>query len=127
MKTHSTLQLMRRWTFDLDMELAHGQPASYWARPVSIDDGLEVIMWTRCVGGERLPTAAYALRTNLNKFFFCLREKRDREFLSFVFYTAADDTPSILMQNTPTVNALRVEQGERMLMATSEIERESMF
>ena len=97
---------------DLDIEPTNGQPASCRARPVNIDDRLVDIMWTRCVGGEMLPTAAYALRTNLNKFFFCLREKRDREFLSFVFYTAADDTPSILMQNTPTVNALRVGQGQ---------------
>ena len=48
-KTPSTLQLMRRWTFDLDIELTHGQPASYWARPVNTDDGLEVIMWIRCL------------------------------------------------------------------------------
>ena len=26
---------MRRWTFDLNIDLTHGQPASYWARPVN--------------------------------------------------------------------------------------------
>ena len=73
---------MRRWTFDLDKEVTHGQPASYWARPVSIDDGLEVIMWIRCLGGERLPTASYALRPNLNNFFFSpRREERPRFFV----------------------------------------------
>ena len=114
-KTHSTLQLMRRWTFDLDIELTHGQPASCWARPVNIDDGLEAIMWIRCLGGERLPTASYALRPNLNKLFFSPRsssERRDGDFLSSVFYTPADDTPSISIQNKPTVNALRVGQGQ---------------
>ena len=39
------------------------------ARPVNIDDGLDVIMWIRCLGGERLPTASYALCPNLNKLF----------------------------------------------------------
>ena len=77
---HSTLQLMRRWTFDLDIELAHGQPALYWARPVNVDDGLEVIMWIRRLGGERLPTASYALRPNLNKPFVFALERRDRDF-----------------------------------------------
>ena len=72
-----------------------------------IDDGLKVIMWIRCLGGERLPTASYALRPNLNKLFFA-SEKRDGDFLSFVFYTPADDTPSISIHNAPTVDALRV-------------------
>ena len=68
-KNAKHMQLMRRWTFDLDIELTHGQPASCWARPVNIDDGLEAIMWIRCLGGERLPTASYALRPNLNNLF----------------------------------------------------------
>ena len=41
-------------------------------------------MWIRCLGGERLPTASYALRPNLNNLFFFtseqLGEKRDRYF-----------------------------------------------
>ena len=37
-----------------------------------------------------------------------LGEKRDRDFLSCVFYTPAHDIPSISIQDTPTVNALRV-------------------
>ena len=76
-KTHSTLQLMRRWTFDLDIKLTHGQTASYWARPVNIDDGLEVIMWTRCLGGDRFPTASHALRPNLNKLLFLPRSSSE--------------------------------------------------
>ena len=113
--THSALQLMRRWTFDIDRELTHDRPASYWARPVSIDDGLEVIMWIRCLGDERLPTASYALRPNLDKLFFSPRsssERRDGDCLSSVYYTPVDDTPSISIQNKPTVNALRAGQGQ---------------
>ena len=41
-----------------------------------------------------------------------LGEKRDRDFSSSVFYTPADDTTSISIQNKPTVNALRVGQGQ---------------
>ena len=85
--THSALQLMRRWTFDIDRELTHDRPASYWARPVSIDDGLEVIMWIRCLGDERLLAAFYALPPNLKKGLF-LPSERDRFFLSFAFYTS---------------------------------------
>ena len=82
---------MRRRAFDLDIEqLTHGQPASYWARPVNIDDGLEVIIWIRCLGGERLPTASYALRPNLDKLFFSPRrssERRGIEIFCRVFST----------------------------------------
>ena len=76
------------------MKPTHDQPASYRARPLNVNDGLEDIMWIRCPGGERLPTASYALCPNLKKlrYFFCL-EKRDQDFLSSVFYTPADDTP----------------------------------
>ena len=28
-------------------------------RPVKIDNGVKVIMWTRCLGGQRLPTASW--------------------------------------------------------------------
>ena len=88
---------MPRQTFDLDIEPTHGQPASYRARPVNVDDGLEDIMRVRRIGGERLPTASYALRPNLNLFFCMTMEKRDRYYLSSVIYTPADDTPSILI------------------------------
>ena len=74
---------MRRWTFDLDIKLAHGQPASYWARPVNTDDGLKVIMWIRCLGGERLPTASYALCPNLNKLFFSSGSSSERRIEIF--------------------------------------------
>ena len=109
-KTHITLQLMRRWTFDLNIDPTHGQPASYWARPVHVDEGLYVITWIRCLGGERLPTASYALRPNMNKLFFSASEEGSR--LSSVFYTPADDTPSISILNKPAVNAFRVGQSQ---------------
>ena len=67
----------------------------------------------RCLGGERFPTASYALRPNLNLLFFRL-EKRDRVLLSSVFYTPANDTPSISIHNKPTVNPLRVGQDQRI-------------
>ena len=69
-ETHSTQQLTRRQTFDFDIEPTHGQPASHRARPVNLDDGLDDIMWIRCLGGERLPTASHTVRPNLNKHFF---------------------------------------------------------
>ena len=59
-------QLTRRQAFDLDIEATHGQPGSCRARPVNVDDGLEVIRWIR-VGGEKLPAASYALLPNLKK------------------------------------------------------------
>ena len=61
---------------------------------MNVDDGFEAIMWIRYLGGERLSTASYALRPN-NKLFFSPMEKRDRVFLSSVFYTPADDSPSM--------------------------------
>ena len=42
---------------------------------MNIDDGLEDVMWIRCLGGERLPTAAYALCPNLNELFLSPREE----------------------------------------------------
>jgi len=47
--------------------------------------------------------------------FFHLGAARREEgsiFLSSVFYTPADDTPLISIQNKPTANALRVGQGQ---------------
>ena len=55
------LHTSRRYTFDLDIESTHGQPASCRARPVNIDDHLENSMWTHGVGGERLPAVSYVL------------------------------------------------------------------
>ena len=95
-----------------------------------MDDGLEDMIWIRCLGGERLPTTSYALRPNLNKPFLFdseqVGEKRDRDVISFVFYTPADDTPSISIQNKPTVNTLRFGQGQSIWMVNSEISCGSM-
>ena len=66
-------QLTRRYAFDLDIEATHGQPGSCRARPVNVDDGLEDIRWIRGLGGEKLPTASYALLPNLKKAYFCHR------------------------------------------------------
>ena len=57
----------RRYTFDIDVESTHGQPASCRARPVNIDDDLQNSMWIRGLGGERLPAMSYALCPNLKK------------------------------------------------------------
>ena len=59
------------------------------ARPVNIDDGPQSILWIRCLGDKRLPTASYALRPNLNFLFYFWPSERDRDFLPFVFYTPA--------------------------------------
>ena len=67
--------LTQRQTFDLDIESTHGQPASCRARPMNVDDGLEDIRWGRRLGGERSPTASYALLPNLkNGLFFAIGE-----------------------------------------------------
>ena len=52
---------------------------------MKIDDGLEVIMWIRCLGGERLPTASYALRPNLNNLFFSPRREEISRFFVVCF------------------------------------------
>ena len=75
-KTHSTLQLMRRWTFDLDIELS--QPASHWARPVNIDDGIEVITCIRCLGGERFAHGVLCSSPTPEQTFFSLRSSSER-------------------------------------------------
>ena len=41
-------QLTRRYAFDLDIGATHRQPASCWARPVNVDDGLEDQGDARC-------------------------------------------------------------------------------
>ena len=79
---------MGRWTFDLDIELGHGRPASCWTRPVNADDGLEVIVWIRFLGGERLPTASYALRPNPKKLVFSPREEGSRLFVVCFLHTS---------------------------------------
>ena len=61
------LHTSRRYTFDIDVESTHGRPASCRARPVDIDDDLQNSMWTRGLGGERLPAMSYALCPNLKK------------------------------------------------------------
>ena len=75
-KTHSTLQLTRRWTFDLDIELS--QPASHWARPVNIDDGIEVITCIRCLGGERFAHGVLCSSPTPEQTFFSLRSSSER-------------------------------------------------
>ena len=80
---HVTMDVRSRHT----IELTHGQLALYWASPVNADDRFDVIMWIRCLGGERLPTASYALHPNVNKL-FCSpagRQKSGSRFLSSVF------------------------------------------
>ena len=56
-------------------------------RTVSVDDGLEVIMWIRCLGGARLPTASYALRPNLSNLFFSPRREERSRFFCRLFST----------------------------------------
>ena len=57
----------RRYTFDIDVESTHGQPASCRARPVNIDDDLQHSMGVRGLGGERMPAMSYALCPNFKK------------------------------------------------------------
>ena len=56
---------------------------------MDVDDDLEEFMQIRGLVGERLPTASYALRPNLNFLFYFWPSERDRDFLPFVFYTPA--------------------------------------
>ena len=82
-------QLTRRYAFDLDIEATHGQPGSFRARPVNVDDGLEDIRWIRGLGGEKLPAASNALLQNMKKRHTFLPSERDQNFSSPVLYTAA--------------------------------------
>ena len=82
-------QLTRRWAFDLDIESTHGQPASCRARLVNVDDGLEDIMWTRGLGGEKLPAASYALLPNLKKGLFFAIGEGSRNFASCFLHSSA--------------------------------------
>ena len=52
---------------------------------MNVNDGHEVVMWIRCLGGERLPTASYALRPNLNKLFFSPRREEISSFFVVCF------------------------------------------
>ena len=73
-------QLTRR--YDLDIEATHRQPASCWARPANVDDGLEDIRWIRGLGGEKLPAASNALLSNLKKRLFFAIGEGSRIFLA---------------------------------------------
>ena len=60
-------QLTRRQAFDFDVQSTHGEPGSWRARPVNVNDGLENVRWIRGLGGEKLPVTSYALLPNLKK------------------------------------------------------------
>ncbi|CAN0420811.1 unnamed protein product, partial [Laminaria digitata] len=93
----------------------HGQPASCRARPVSIDDGLEGIMWIRGLEGRprrqplshrsssqlladtpvvNVPLSSW--RTTLRIF---LPSERPRDILAHITQKPCDDRPSISRQN----------------------------
>ena len=95
---------MRRWTFDLDIELTHGRPASYWARPVNVDDALEVIIWIRCLEGERLSTASNALRLNLNILFFSPRSSSERRGIDNFCRLFSTHEPTTHFRSRYTIN-----------------------
>ena len=78
----------RRYTFDIDVESTHGQPASCRARPVNIDD-LQNGMWIRGLGGERLSAMSYALRPNLKKCLIFAIGAGSRFLVASVFCTPA--------------------------------------
>ena len=67
-------QLVRRLTPDLNIDLAHGQPARCPAWPTNIDDGPEDIRWIYGLGGESLPAAFDGILTNLKKTCFAIRD-----------------------------------------------------
>ena len=71
-------KLTRRYTFDLDKESTHGQPASCRAKPMKVDDGLEHIGRIRGLGGERLPAVSHALLPNVKKKLYFLPSERTR-------------------------------------------------
>ena len=83
-KPHATIDLRSRHT----VESTQGQSASYRARPVNVDDGLEDIRWIRGLRGERLPGASYALLPNLKKnTVFCHRRGSTIFVVCFVHTT----------------------------------------
>ena len=78
--THS-----RRYTFDLDIESTHSQPASCRARP---DDHLENSTWIHGVGGERLAVVSYVLCSNVRKCLFFAIGEGSRIFVVCFLYTS---------------------------------------
>ena len=82
------------------MEPTHGQRASCRVKPVNVDDGLEGIMWVRCLGGVRLPTASYVLCPNLNKLFFSPREEGSRFFVACFLPTSRRYTFDLDVEST---------------------------
>ena len=92
---------------------------------MSIDDGLEIIMWIRCLGGQRLPTASYALRPNLNKLFFSpRREERSRFSVVCFLHTSRRHT---FDRDTEYTHGQRASCRARPVNTTSEISCGSMF
>ena len=83
------LHTSRRYTFDLDKESTHGQPASCRARPVNVDGDLQNSMWIHGLGDERMPVMSYAFCPNQKKNVYFLPSEKDRDFLSSVFCTPA--------------------------------------
>ena len=66
-----TNQLMRRWTFDLDIpgsiDSSRGQPARCRARPTNVDGWQpQDIRWIRGLGGESLPVMSCVLPDQTN-------------------------------------------------------------
>ena len=86
---HADKKQVTRWTFDLDIESTHGQPASCWARPMNVDDGLEYIRWIRGLGGDKLPAASYALLPNLKKWLFIAIGEESRLFVVCLLHMSA--------------------------------------
>ena len=82
-------QLVRRLTFDTDIDSAHGQPARYLARPTNIDDSLEYIRWIHGLWRESLPATSYGILPNQKKVVF-LPFETDGDILSSVLCKPAD-------------------------------------
>ena len=69
-----------------------------------IDDGHEVIMWIRCLGGERLPTASYTLRPNLNKLFFSPRSSSERKGIEIFCRMFSTHQPTAHLRSRYRIN-----------------------
>ena len=63
----------RRYTFDLDIESTHGQPASCRARLVNVDDHLKNSLWIHGVGGEIARGVLRTLLKHAEMSIFCQR------------------------------------------------------
>ena len=105
-------QLVRRYTLDLDIGSAHGQPAWCRARPTSLDDDLVDVRWIHGLGGESLPTASYGILPHLKKKVFYAIRDGWRKFVTLGWVGAPNERTPFRVQSRCFCRSMSVEDSE---------------